>query len=313
MRSLYATALCLAGALTLTACEDDPPAAAPPPARPATPANAQRTGPAQNAAADAGLPPLVVTDNTFIESRQVRDPFHNNAESFVTITGGGGEDTRAVLLARYSLDDLQLVAVIVGTDSPYAMVRDPSGAGTILRRGALVGRGEMIHSNIEGRQDYFVHWRVSRINPARLRRAADGQFVEIPAELVLERPDPLNPNAQVVERALAMVERGQQAPSQVPVGVGMPLPGATGPTPGFLPSFVPGQSPQQGAQPGAPQGAPPQQGAAPAQRGGAAQQPPTTTVIVQQPPPQAPQAPTVIPPSNDPPPVRITGGESSLR
>lgn len=319
MRIIATLSLCLAGAFVLAGCEDDPPAA-PPPApsaratRPRPTVASGASGPAQNNTADAGLPPLVVTDNTFIESRQVRDPFHSNAELFVSVSGGGGEDTRAVLLPRYSLDDLQLVAVIVGTDSPYAMVRDPSRSGTVLRRGAMVGRGEMIHSNIEGRQDYFVHWRVSRINPARLRRGADGQLVEVPAEIIFERPDPLNPNAQVVERSLAMIEHGQTAPSPIPAGVGVPIPGS-GPAPGYLPNFLPGQSPP----PGTPAPSAPSATAAPgATTVTAPAQPPgtpqtaTTTVIVQ-PPAQPQRPPTVIPPSNLPPPIRMTGDESPLR
>jgi hypothetical protein len=313
------TAWGLALAFGAAGCDDAP--APPPPAPPAANSAARTGANAPNARnprnpqgqgnqADAGgPPPIPVTDQSFVESPTVRDPFRrfSNRIDIITTT-----DSRAVVLPRFALDELRLVAVVLGTDSPYAMVKDPTNAGTILRRGMYVGRQEIIRSNVEGRTDYAVHWRVARISPARLRRTPDGALAEIPAEVVFEREDPLNPNAQVVERAVAMASQGvsssqAQPPPSVGSALGMPIPGVGGPAPSFLPSSVPsGAAPPGGGRPGSTTtttgGG---QGGAPTT---------TTTVIVQTPPPSsAPTGPTVVPLPSTPPPIVTTGGESPLR
>lgn len=302
-------------ALGAAGCEDDP--VPPPPAPPAANSTARtgaaarspRTPQGQGGQADAGgPPPIPVTDQSFVESPAVRDPFRrfSNRIDIITTT-----DSRAVVLPRFALDELRLVAVVLGTDSPYAMVKDPTNAGTILRRGMYVGRQEIIRSNVEGRTDYAVHWRVARISPARLRRTPDGALAEIPAEVVFEREDPLNPNAQVVERSVAMASQGvsstqAQPPPSVGSALGMPIPGVGGPAPSFLPSSVPsGAAPPAGGRPGTTTTTGGGQGGAPTT---------TTTVIVQTPPPPAaPAGPTVVPLPSTPPPIVTTGGESPLR
>jgi len=249
---------------------------------------------------DASLPPLTVTDNSFVESQQVRDPFRPFAQDIVLNTSNI-IDSRAVILANYSLDDLRLVAVVLGTDSPYAMVVDPTQRGTILRRGMYVGRQEIIHPTDSNRQDYPVHWRVARVNAARLRRGADGQLQDVPAEVVFERHDPINPSAQVVERALALAPREQtQQNDGNPGGLGpgsLP-PGLGGAAPSFLPSSMGG---------GAPTGA-----MGPTGTGRPGQAPPQTTTVIVQAPPQQPTV-TAAPFPTTPPPVMVTGGESPLR
>lgn len=284
-------------------CDDTPPATAPSTATTAqvTPRRARnRDG---GTSADASMPPLTVTDNSFVESQQVRDPFRSFAQDLLSVGPGTIVDSRAVILSNYSLDDLRLVAVVLGTDSPYAMVVDPTRRGTILRRGMYVGRQEIIHPTDGNRQDYAVHWRVARVNAARLRRGPDGQLQEVPAEVVFERPDPINPTAPVVERALALAPREQTQQSDGPaggVGPGALPPGLGGPAPAFLPSGLGG-----GGSPGL-TGA-----AAGTGRPGQPAAPQTTTVIVQAPP----QQPTVTaaPFPTTPPPVVVTGGESPLR
>jgi hypothetical protein len=289
-------------ALLAQGCEDDPPAAAntatptppPPPAR----RNRSRDG---GTNADASLPPLTVTDNSFVESQQVRDPFRSFAQDILSTNLLAAVDSRAVVLGNYSLDDLRLVAVVLGTDSPYAMVVDPTRRGTILRRGMYVGRQEIIHPTDGNRQDYAVHWRVARVNAARLRRGPDGQLQEVPAEVVFERPDPLNPNAQVVERSLALAPREQTQQTDGTTGGPLPgvlPPGLGGPTPSYLPPSLGGGGGGAG-----PIGA--------AGRPSGAQPPQTTTVIVQAPPAQ--NTVTAAPFPTTPPPVMVTGGESPLR
>lgn len=314
----------------LSGCEDDPPPAPPPAATPAATPSANGTGPGttgtgpgqntRNSNDPPAPPPMPITDQTFSESGMVRDPFRSFARDFVTGLTSTLPDTREVKLPRYSLDDLRLVAVVLGTDSPYAMVIDPSRTGTILRRGMYVGRQEVIHSNVEGGQDYAVHWRVARISPARLRRLADGSLEEVPAELVFERPDPLNPTAQVVERSLALMSTTGGASSAPVISnqgstAGLLGPGgsAGGSSPGFLPPSLGGLG---GGSGGGANGAlaATRQSVQQSVGGGSNREPPpqttTTTVVVQVPPQPAAQA---VQPSHEPPPVNITGGGGPLR
>lgn len=303
MRTQLAPTL-IALSLCITGCEDDPPPA-PPAAATARPAVAANP-PGQNnpgAARDGGPPPLSLPngESAFIENNGVRDPFRDYIVDLLPPTAT--EDVveeRQVILREYGIDDLRLVAVVLGTDSPYAMVTDPSGRGTILRRGMLVGRREVVR-NSDG-QDYFVHWRVARVLQARLRRTQDGQLDEHPAELVFERTDPSNRSSQLTERSLALgaIRNDNVATSTTALPSSVVIPGVGNSAPAYLPNNLGGagqvptpSSVMAGARP-----APP---------------PPTTTttVVVQAPPAPAPQV-REIPPAQTPPAVRVTGGESPL-
>ncbi len=296
--SLLALASCVVG------CDDAPPAAAPP----ATAARATSTAnaPGQNnpgAARDGGPPPLSLPngESAFIENNGVRDPFRDYIVDLLPQTAATDVvEERQVILREYGIDDLRLVAVVLGTDSPYAMVTDPSGRGTILRRGMLVGRREVVRSS-DG-QDAFVHWRVARVLQARLRRTEDGQLDEQPAELVFERTDPSNRSSQLTERSLALGARRNDnvATSTTALPSSVVIPGVGNNAPSYLPNTLggAGQTPtpssvMAGARPSPP----------PATT--------TTTVVVQAPPAPAPQL-REVPPTQTPPAVRVTGGESPL-
>lgn len=293
---LVGLTLCVAG------CDDAPPPAPPAPAAPrAAPA---ANAPAQNAGAarDGGPPPLSLPngESAFIETNGVRDPFRDYIVDLLPPTAT--EDVveeRQVILREYGIDDLRLVAVVLGTDSPYAMVTDPSGRGTILRRGMLVGRREVVR-NSDG-QDYFVHWRVARVLQARLRRTQDGQLDEHPAELVFERTDPSNRSSQLTERSLALgaMRNDNVATSTTALPSSVVIPGVGNDAPAYLPNSLGGaaQAPAQGPVGSRPAPPPPPTT--------------TTTVVVQAPPAPAPQV-REIPPAQTPPAVRVTGGESPL-
>jgi type IV pilus assembly protein PilP len=294
--SLVALALCL------TACEDDPPPAPPAPAAPRPTAPAANA-PAQNAgtARDGGPPPLSLPtgESAFIENNGVRDPFRDYIVDLLPPTAV--EDVveeRQVILREYGIDDLRLVAVVLGTDSPYAMVTDPSGRGTILRRGMLVGRREVVR-NSDG-QDYFVHWRVARVLQARLRRTQDGQLDEHPAELVFERTDPSNRSSQLTERSLALgaMRNESVATSTTALPSSVVIPGVGNNAPSYLPNSLGGA----GQAPTAPSG----------NDGSRPPPPPTTTTVVVQAPPAPAAQLREIPPTQTPPAVRVTGGESPL-
>lgn len=283
---------------SLLGCEDDPPPVAPAPPRPPPTADAADAGAARRNPREDAPPQVQVRDDTFTEPAS-RDPFRSYARMFIQtpedLTGG----SRDVKLARYSLDDLTLVAVVVGTDSPYAMVKDPSGTGTILRRGMYVGRAEIIHAMNTRGSDYAVNWRVARITPARLRRMPDGQFEEAPAEIVFERQNPLDPNVQVVERAITLTSgrAGQQTAAAPPVG---PIPGVGGPAPSYLPPSLGGVGGASAT------------GAILGTQSAVNQAvQPAPTVVVQVPPPQTNVTATA--PSTTPPPVQIFNGQSTVR
>lgn len=299
MRSKVLAAPILAVTFALAGCDDDP---APPPPAPPAAANAARpnaapNAPGQNAAnrADGGPPPLSLPngEQAFVESGTVRDPFRDYSQVNTGRAAVVDVEERLVILPNYGIEDLRLVAVVLGTDSPYAMVTDPSGRGTILRRGMLVGRREIVR-NPDG-QDSPMHWRVARVLQARLRRTSDGQLDEQPAELVFERHDPSNRATQITERSLALGARANDSTptSTTALPSSVVIPGVGAAPPAYLPGAL-GSAPPTA--PGRPGGAPPST---------------TTTVIVQAPPAQA-AAPREIPPSTAPPPVRVTGDESAL-
>lgn len=300
MRIIGKAAPVFALALFASACEDEPapaPPAATTTARPAQAPAAPRPGAPRT---DGGPPPLSLPngEQAFVESGVVRDPFRNFSSEINPPPMTDNTEERLVILPNYGIDDLRLVAVVLGTDSPYAMVTDPSGRGTILRRGMYVGRREVVRNSETG-QDYTVHWRVARVLAARLRRTPDGQLDEQPAELVFERADPANRTSQLTERSLALGARGSDtqatSTSAVPSSVGVAGVGNA------APSYLPGGL-------GAPPSPPPSAGAPPSP-------PPTTTTTVIVQTPQAAAGNTVreIPPSTSPPPVRVTGDESPLR
>lgn len=59
---------------------------------------------------------------------------------------GGMERGPLTPLQKYSLNELKLVAVVVGLDNPKAMVEDSKGDGYIIGKGTLIGNkyGEVI-------------------------------------------------------------------------------------------------------------------------------------------------------------------------
>lgn len=324
--SLMFAALALASSMTV-ACGDDPPRAA---SRGTSSTGNARTNarPANNAAeADAGAgeagpsgPPAhgrVLQDVDFTESDRSRDPFRSFAQNWVPRESNENAlPLENIKLANFALDDLKVIAIVVGVANPYAMLVDTSGAGTIIRRGDHVGRPDTIVSPGENGGPHQVPWRVARIVGSRLSRDRSNNLVEIPAEVVFEREDRASLTPTRIERSLTLAPPGEGRGGPLPVEASpsnaIPsLPSLPGGSP-FLPpsasSLPPGSrtTVQQSTQGNTTVQSyttviPPTQ--APAQ----AAQPQTTTVVVQAPPSQAAQQPQQ--PSNAPPPVRVTGSD----
>ena len=69
-------------------------------------------------------------------------------------------DVRLRKSKRFAVDDLKLVGIVNGVETPRAMLVDPRGKGWVVTRGQLVGRPEVLHDSAG---DHSVSWRVDRI------------------------------------------------------------------------------------------------------------------------------------------------------
>jgi type IV pilus assembly protein PilP len=314
------------------ACGDTPPQAtsrsAADPRAGAANQSASRPSPSSSTARDGGAqdpdasgPPLhgrVLQDIDFTESDRSRDPFRSFARDWVPRNQAATPlPTDNIKLANLSLDDMRVIAIVVGVSNPYAMVVDSDGAGTIIRRGDLVGRPDTIVSAGENGGPHQVPWRVARIVGSRISRDRNNNLVEIPAEVVFEREDRASLNPTRIERSLTLAPPGE--------GRGGPAAASSAATAPALPTLpaLPGGSPFL---PPNPASLPPgsrttatqsQQGSTlvqsyttviPPTQPQPAAQPQPTTVVVQAPPAQpAQQGPQPAPLPDTPPPVRITG------
>ncbi len=85
---------------------------------------------------------MELTERDFLERIDNRDPFH----SFILKVAAGnrrpGRRQRKVVLKRYALDELKLIAVVTGQTRPLAMFRDPKGLGVPVKRGDYISKSE---------------------------------------------------------------------------------------------------------------------------------------------------------------------------
>lgn len=147
-------------ALSLTGCGDDEPTAMQrgtgrAPARAAKKKAAGGGGASAVAGADE-LPPKLrnvdwsTTGDLARDTRNMRDPFKRYVEDLVvqepTPGGGGGQGPEGpveVIAGRFSVDELQLQAIITGTAVHKAMLIDPGKLGHVVRQGDVVGEEAM--------------------------------------------------------------------------------------------------------------------------------------------------------------------------
>lgn len=173
-------ALLASCAITLTAgCGSDKPAP-PPPQRGAVPAPppaaaqvAAQAAASAASAVDGGAPDAEslqqdLSESDFMESDRNRDPFRSFSSVFVErVKKPVVDNTRKVLAQNYTVDELKLVAIVLGDDS-RAMVLDPTKKGWVLRRGDYLGRAETVHIGGAQGVDYQLNWRVDRIRDGDL-------------------------------------------------------------------------------------------------------------------------------------------------
>src|SRR5262249_5407794 len=165
-------------------------------AAPAPTATAVADAGVTKAAAPPPLPKMDFAENDFVESDRNRDPFRSYASMFAPETSKKVAQTdRQIILPQYSLDELKLVAIVLGGDYPRAMVLDPGGKGWVLKRGDWIGRPEIVHVGGANGADYQINWRVDKVR--------DG-------DVVFTREDPAQPGIPPASRVIALRPEGEQ-------------------------------------------------------------------------------------------------------
>lgn len=112
--------------------KDEPKAKAAPPPGPA-PRNPKL--PAENTR-------LVLSEKDFTERDDNRDPFRSFIQKFAAGPRRGDGRQRKVVMRRYALDEITLIAVVTGSIRPRAMFRDPKGLGITVKRGDYISKSE---------------------------------------------------------------------------------------------------------------------------------------------------------------------------
>jgi type IV pilus assembly protein PilP len=164
------------------ACGSPPPPSQPPP---------QRAAQAAAASASAAAPETKAaeyTENDFVESDHNRDPFR----SFLIQNQNAGKQVfnqRKTELSNYSVDELRLMAIVLGADQPRAMFIDPSGKGTVVYKGTFICRPEVVHIGGSNGPEYQLNWRVDRIREG---------------DVVLIREDPAQPAIPPATRVIPL-------------------------------------------------------------------------------------------------------------
>ncbi|MBK6848063.1 MAG: pilus assembly protein PilP [Proteobacteria bacterium] len=143
-RAAYLATIAVASLLLGASCDDAPPT--PPaggaPTGAASPAAAAAASAAAAAAAPAAAAAtrLELADQEFMESPENRDPFRPYVAEFLTTPQRTAKIQRKVILGRYGLDELDLIAVVAGSARARAMFRDPTGLGVTVRRGDFISK-----------------------------------------------------------------------------------------------------------------------------------------------------------------------------
>jgi Tfp pilus assembly protein PilP len=120
------------------------PAGAPGPAKasPPTPAPAPAANPAEALAQRlAVLRRKVLREEDFAENDDSnRDPFRSYLDTWIERGPKVTMATVSAVCAKYSLEELILIAVISGDANPRAMFRDPTGLGQTVKRGDYLSK-----------------------------------------------------------------------------------------------------------------------------------------------------------------------------
>ena len=148
--------------------------------------------PAASASSDASssAPPKVdIQETEFGESERSRDPFRSFAAKLLEDAKPRSGPQRRVLLDQYALDELKLIGIVTRAEPAKAMLVDPTGKGTVIQRGQLIGRADVVQGAGQSGTTYEINWRVDRIRPS---------------DVVLVREDPSNPDVPSATRVILL-------------------------------------------------------------------------------------------------------------
>jgi Tfp pilus assembly protein PilP len=124
--------------------QGDKPADAPKPAalaKPTPPAAPAATGADALAQRLAVLRRKVLREEDFAENDDTnRDPFRSYLDTWIERGPKISTAVVTAIFAKYSLEELTLIAVISGDANPRAMFRDPTGLGQTVKRGDYLSK-----------------------------------------------------------------------------------------------------------------------------------------------------------------------------
>jgi len=87
----------------------------------------------------AALRKKTLRDEDFIEAENNRDPFRSHITLFIDQRRTPVKTVPAIF-DKFALEELTLIAIVSGNESPLAMFRDPGGLGQVLRRGDYLSK-----------------------------------------------------------------------------------------------------------------------------------------------------------------------------
>jgi type IV pilus assembly protein PilP len=180
--ALAAFAACSSAPTAVATADAGPPKAAAPARGPVAVAAAAPTS-------SVPLPKADFREEDFSETDHGRDPFRSFAKLFSDQGKTRVKSQRQVLLDHFAIDDLRLIGLVTRTDTPRAMLVDPSGRGWVVTKGQFIGRAEVVHAGGPGGVDYELNWRVDRIREG---------------DLVLVREDPAHADVPPATRVIAL-------------------------------------------------------------------------------------------------------------
>ena len=169
--------------------------APPPPPPGGAPAAAAPKPSTSTAASQTPMPAPNFSEGDFSESDSSRDPFHNYAKLFAPTATATNAPQYTVVLDKFGVDDLKLVAIVNAGDGMRAMFVDPQGKGWVVTRGMHIGRGEMVRLGTGVQSAYPLYWKIDRIKPD---------------SVVLMREDSLHPEVAPTYREIPLHVEGEK-------------------------------------------------------------------------------------------------------
>ena len=139
--------------------------------------------------ASVALPKMDFREDDFAETDHSRDPFRSFAKLFSEQGKMRVRSQRQVLLDHYAIDDLKLIGLVTNTDTPRAMLVDPTGRGWVVTKGQFICRPEIVHAAGPGGVDYELNWKIDRIREG---------------DLVLVREDPAHTDMPATTRVITL-------------------------------------------------------------------------------------------------------------